>query len=124
MSHTQSKHSVSSCETHRTDLRAPSSPLGMKKQVPRESSGAVLSTQSAGSTKQQGLLGTRFEPQTRSLVIAGGSSAVPGHRAKWSLDKMPGLTADEVENGVLMRLENGSHTTRDSNLALALDHSR
>lgn len=72
MSHTQSKHSVSSCETHRTDLRAPSSPLGMKKQVPRESSGAVLSTQSAGSTKQQGLLGTRFEPQTRSLVIAGG----------------------------------------------------
>ena len=77
------------------------------------------------STKQQGLLGTRFVPQIRSSVIAGGSLAVPGHRAKWSLDKMLGLTADKVENGVLMRLENWEpHNKGLFNLALALDHSR
>lgn len=62
--------------------------------------GAVHSTQSADSTKHQGLLGTRFEPQIREFGHCRGSSAVPGHRAKWSLDKMLGLTADEKgENG-------------------------
>ena len=48
------------------------------------------------STKRQGPLGTRFEPQIRSSVTAGGSLAVSGHRGKWSLDKMLGLTADKI----------------------------